>query len=261
MKGQALADFLVDHPVDKNVQVHEEEPWRLFVDGSSRMNSAGAGIVILSPKAVKTKMAVTFSHRYTNNRAEFEALVTGLRTLKDMGVTRVQAFRDSQWVVSQISGEYRGTSPLALAINTTLRELISSFEQCDVSYVPREENQQADYLAQQASSKDPDGFDENVIHISSFKLKPLEEVMKVEVNKASVLGCKADWRQEIKEYLQNPFGKKVPANIRLAATKYFLLVNKLYRKDPQGLLLRCVSSKKILTILAEVHHGICGSHQ
>ena len=87
-------------------------------------------------------MAVTFTGRCTNNRAEFEALVIRLKTLKDMGVKKVKAFEDSQWVMSHISGEYRGTSPLALTINTVLRGLISSFDQCDISYIPREGNQE-----------------------------------------------------------------------------------------------------------------------
>ena len=97
--------------------------------------------------------------------------------------------------------------------------------------------------------------------MSTFKLKPQDETTVADVHKVSILGCEIDWHQEIKDYLKDPFGKKVPAKVRLAATKYFLLGNKLYRKDPQGLLLGCVNAKKVLTILAEVHHGLYGSHQ
>uniref|UniRef100_A0A803N0Z3 Uncharacterized protein n=1 Tax=Chenopodium quinoa TaxID=63459 RepID=A0A803N0Z3_CHEQI len=64
-----------------------------------------------------------------------------------------------------------------------------------------EENKEAEILAQQASLLDCDGFNESVIHISIYKLKPLDEKVKVEVHKYSILAQDTDWRREIKEYL------------------------------------------------------------
>uniref|UniRef100_A0A803MIW3 Integrase catalytic domain-containing protein n=1 Tax=Chenopodium quinoa TaxID=63459 RepID=A0A803MIW3_CHEQI len=184
VKGQALVDFLADHPPMENVMVQEEKPWTMFFDGSSRRKSVGAGIVICSPSGVVTKMAIIFSTQCTNNIAEFEAFVIGLRTLKDMGVTRVKVL---------------------------------------VSYIPREENKEADFLAQQESLPNYEGFDESVIHINIYKLKPLDEKVKAEVHKYNILTQDTDCRKEIKEYLNDPSRGKVLAKVRLAAIKYFLM--------------------------------------
>uniref|UniRef100_A0A803LJM4 RNase H type-1 domain-containing protein n=1 Tax=Chenopodium quinoa TaxID=63459 RepID=A0A803LJM4_CHEQI len=120
--------------------VQEEKPWTMFFDGSSRRESAGAGIVIYSPSSVVNKMTITFSTQCTNNRAEFEALVIGLRTLKDMGVTKVKVLSDSQWGIAQVNKEYKGISPLAMTFSSIIQELINAFEFIQVSHVPREEN-------------------------------------------------------------------------------------------------------------------------
>ncbi|XP_021754613.1 uncharacterized protein LOC110719939 [Chenopodium quinoa] len=80
----------------------------MLFDGSSRKESAGAGIVIYSPSGVVTKMAITFSTQCTNNKAVFEALVISLRTLKDMGVTKVKVLGDLQWVIAQAFKNFIG---------------------------------------------------------------------------------------------------------------------------------------------------------
>uniref|UniRef100_A0A803MXA0 RNase H type-1 domain-containing protein n=1 Tax=Chenopodium quinoa TaxID=63459 RepID=A0A803MXA0_CHEQI len=100
----------------------------MFFDGSSRRESAAAGIVIYSPSGEVTKMAITFSTQCTNNRVEFEALVISLRTLKDMGVTKVKVLGDSQWVIVQVNKEYKGISPLAMTFSSIVQELINAFE-------------------------------------------------------------------------------------------------------------------------------------
>uniref|UniRef100_A0A803M292 Integrase catalytic domain-containing protein n=1 Tax=Chenopodium quinoa TaxID=63459 RepID=A0A803M292_CHEQI len=80
-----------------------------------------------------------------------------------------------------------------------------------------------------------------VMNSYSYK-RPLDEKVKTEVHKYSILAQDTDWRREIKEYLNDPSRGKVPAKVRLEATKYFLMGSKLYSKDPQGLLLRIPES-------------------
>uniref|UniRef100_A0A803N8Q1 RNase H type-1 domain-containing protein n=1 Tax=Chenopodium quinoa TaxID=63459 RepID=A0A803N8Q1_CHEQI len=94
VKGQALVDFLADHLPMENVMVQEEKPWTMFFDRSSRRESTGTRTVIYSLSGVVTKMTIAFSTQCTNNKAELEALVIGLRNLKDMGVTRVKVLGD-----------------------------------------------------------------------------------------------------------------------------------------------------------------------
>ncbi|PON44644.1 Ribonuclease H, partial [Parasponia andersonii] len=87
IKGQALADFIVEftYDVDLPTRVLEKPAsdtsklWRLYVDGSSNENRAGAGIVLISPKGHNIHYALRFKFPALNNEAEYEALIAGLK--------------------------------------------------------------------------------------------------------------------------------------------------------------------------------------
>ena len=90
VKGQALTNFLANHPsleiklekyVESGIYEVERWPWILKFDGSSTKNFVGAGIVIISPKGIKTTLSFNLAFKCTNNQAEYEALVIGLEIL------------------------------------------------------------------------------------------------------------------------------------------------------------------------------------
>ena len=108
IKGQELAYFLVDHPsleigTEKSVELGiygaEKEPWIRKFDDSSTENSAGAGIVIISPTGVKTILSFNLAFECTNNQAEYEALMIGLEILLDLRVKHVRVIGYSQLVL------------------------------------------------------------------------------------------------------------------------------------------------------------------
>ena len=118
-RGQALANFLVDHPSleiqpEKDVELRiyqvETRPWILKFDGSSTEKSVGVGIVIISPKGIKTTLSLNLAFKCTNNQAEYEALVIGLEILMELGAQDVHIIRDSQLVLRQLIGEYKCNS-------------------------------------------------------------------------------------------------------------------------------------------------------
>ena len=93
-QGIRIGRYLDDHPsleigtkqsVELGIYGKEKEPWILKFDGSSTENSVGAGIVIISPREVKTTLFFNLDFECTNNQAEYEALVTGLEILPDLG--------------------------------------------------------------------------------------------------------------------------------------------------------------------------------
>ena len=63
----------------------KRRPWVLKFDGFSTENSIGANIVIISPKGIKTTLSLKLAFKYTNNQAEYEALVIGLEILLELG--------------------------------------------------------------------------------------------------------------------------------------------------------------------------------
>ncbi|GKB15555.1 reverse transcriptase domain-containing protein [Tanacetum coccineum] len=85
VKGQILADFLVEKP--------EEASWTLFTDGSSCIDGSGAGLILTSPDGAEFTYALRFQFTASNNEAEYEALLAGLRIAAQMGVRNVQVSR------------------------------------------------------------------------------------------------------------------------------------------------------------------------
>nr|GEZ98854.1 reverse transcriptase domain-containing protein [Tanacetum cinerariifolium] len=83
VKGQILGDFLIEMPDDVSQAAPatetQEEPWMLFTDGSSCVDGSGAGLILTSREGVKFTYALRFQFTASNNKAEYEALVAGLR--------------------------------------------------------------------------------------------------------------------------------------------------------------------------------------
>ena len=73
--------------------------WALYVDGSSNMSGAGAGLILISLEGIVAEYALRFEFPTTNNGAEYEALIAGLRIVKELGVDWLQVHSDSQSIV------------------------------------------------------------------------------------------------------------------------------------------------------------------
>nr|GEV66470.1 reverse transcriptase domain-containing protein [Tanacetum cinerariifolium] len=93
VKGQILADFLIEIPGDVSqaapAVVTQEESWTLFTDGSSCVDGSGAGLILTNPEGIEFTYALRFQFTASNNEAEYEALVAGLRIAAQMGVENV----------------------------------------------------------------------------------------------------------------------------------------------------------------------------
>nr|GEX86306.1 reverse transcriptase domain-containing protein [Tanacetum cinerariifolium] len=79
-----------------------EEPWTLFTDGSSCVDGSGAGFILTNPEGVEFTYALRFQFAASNNEAEYEALVVGLRIATQMGVKHVRVNVDSKLVANQV---------------------------------------------------------------------------------------------------------------------------------------------------------------
>nr|GEW34634.1 reverse transcriptase domain-containing protein [Tanacetum cinerariifolium] len=87
-------DFLIEMPGDVSqagpAAETQEEPWTLFTDGSSCVDGSDAWLILTSPEGVEFTYALRFQFTASNNEAEYEALVAGLRIAAQMGVQNVQ---------------------------------------------------------------------------------------------------------------------------------------------------------------------------
>ncbi|GJU87906.1 putative nucleotidyltransferase, ribonuclease H [Tanacetum coccineum] len=114
IKGQILADFLAETPLTENREAKNEEvkrkeleqenAWKLFTDGASSSDGLGASMMVVSPEGKEYTYALWFEFETTNNEAEYEALLAGLRITKEMEIRELIIFVDSQLVANQVKG-------------------------------------------------------------------------------------------------------------------------------------------------------------
>jgi ribonuclease HI len=73
----------------------------LSVDGASNIRGSGARVVLEGPDGVLIEQSLRFAFKASNNQAEYEALIVGMRLAKEMEVADLRAKSDSQLVTSQ----------------------------------------------------------------------------------------------------------------------------------------------------------------
>ena len=123
------------------------------IDGGSRGNPgpAAAGVVIRArDDGTVLHMAGIYIGRATNNVAEYNGLLEGFRRAEALGAREVEVLSDSELLVKQMNGEYRvrntGLKPLFDEANV----LWNRFAKVAIRHIPREQNQEADELANKA---------------------------------------------------------------------------------------------------------------
>ena len=150
IQGQVLADFIAEFTVPEDLPETSESPeyiWKLYTDGASNDRCSGAGVVLETPEGRSICYALKFDFRATNNEAEYEALLTGLRLARDLRIVAVEIYCDSQLVVCQVRGEYQARDRRLAAYLARVQEILNQFDYYAIYYVPRELNQKADSLA------------------------------------------------------------------------------------------------------------------
>ena len=88
----------------------EEKPdntyWTIHFDGSRQLEGLGAGVILASPRGDKFCYVLRFIFPCTYYAAEYEALLHGLQMAKEMSLSRVRCFGDSDLVSQQVSGKW-----------------------------------------------------------------------------------------------------------------------------------------------------------
>ncbi len=125
---------------------------RLHVDGASRGNpgEAGFGVHVTAEDGRLVASLYGYLGKATNNVAEYQALLHGLRFAISRGASRVEVFSDSELLVRQIEGRYRVKHPGLQPLHREAVGLLARFERSRVAHVPRERNAEADALANRA---------------------------------------------------------------------------------------------------------------
>ncbi|GAU10607.1 hypothetical protein TSUD_419680 [Trifolium subterraneum] len=150
LKAQVLADFVAKMTTSTT---SEKNKWTIVVDGSSNSQGSGAGIILENEDGVLIEVSLGLSFPTTNNQAEYEAFLAGLRLAEDMGAEEIRIFTDLQLVASQVSGEYQTKEERLLEYLNLIRAKLAKFKETEVKHVPREHNARADVLSKLASTR------------------------------------------------------------------------------------------------------------
>lgn len=128
----------------------------LFCDGGARGNPGPAALGVVIKMPTGEKQYAQFLGEKTNNEAEYEAAIFGLKKIKqivgkkNLKETFVVVHADSQLVVRQMQGRYKIENSRLQPLFLTLWNLSLDFGKVEWQSIPREENQEADTLVNQA---------------------------------------------------------------------------------------------------------------
>lgn len=124
----------------------------VHVDGGSRGNPgpAAAGAVLFTPGGEVVDRASAFLGYATNNVAEYEGLLLGLRRARELGADEVEVINDSELVAKQVNGHYKVKHPDMKPLHAQALSSLGQFASWKVRSVPRAQNKVADALVNEA---------------------------------------------------------------------------------------------------------------
>nr|KYP31685.1 Pro-Pol polyprotein [Cajanus cajan] len=229
LKAQCLADFVAELTP---ATTEESQAWTLDVDGSSNSKGGGAGIILEGPNQVTLEKSLKFGFKVTNNQAEYEALLAGLR------------------------GTYQAKDTLLQRYFHTASQQISSFDEFSIKHVPREQNARADLLSKLANTKRP-GQHRTIIQ-ETLHSPSLDEKI-VNVNDNEELG----WMADIWNYLKEgtlPKDKDEARKVRMRLAKFIIIDDELFKRGISTPLLKCLTTSQAAYVVKEIHQEVCGMH-
>jgi ribonuclease HI len=255
----------------------------MYFDGSLIKTGAGAGLLFISPLGKHLRYVLRLHFPASNNVAEYEALVNGLRIAIELGVRRLDARGDSQLVINQVMKNSHCRDPKMEAYCDKVRRLEDKFYGLEFNHVARRYNETADELAKIASGRTtvpPDVFSRD-LHQPSVKTEDASEPEEASAQPEAPSAAEGEalhfeeeqngvtpnqnWQTPYLQYLHRgelPLDRAEARRLARHAKSFILLGNEkeLYHRSPSCILQRCISIADGQDLLQEMHSGACGHH-
>jgi hypothetical protein len=206
------------------------------------------------------------SDRCTDNVAEYEAVILGLRKLRALGVTTCIIKTDSKVVAGQVEKEYSAEDLALMQYLTAVRSLERQFKGFTLQHVDRARNEEADALAKAAARGEALPSDMFYLVIGTPAVRSpegLQVTNDTEGHRIINLIMTEDWRAPITLFLQgyyHPSDVNEAKRLKHRSRDFVLVEGQLYKKGVSQPMLKCVTETEGSQILREVHSGTCGSH-
>jgi ribonuclease HI len=120
--------------------------WTMFFDGASTKDSTGAGVVLVSPSKEAIHFSFKLDFKTTNNIAEYEDLLLGLNSTKEMGIKGLKVFGDADLIIQQVNSTFQAKHVRLKSYRDEVWKIVESFSIFDISYIPRVMNHLVDSL-------------------------------------------------------------------------------------------------------------------
>jgi len=109
----------------------------MFFDGACSRETAGVGVVLISPRQESTHLSFKLDFHVNNNIAEYEALIFGFNAAKDRGIRNIKVFGDADLIIQQVNKTFQAKHPRLKAYRYEVWRLKDSFDNFYISYIPR----------------------------------------------------------------------------------------------------------------------------
>nr|GEX81887.1 reverse transcriptase domain-containing protein [Tanacetum cinerariifolium] len=196
-------------------------------DGSSCLEGSGAGLILTSPEGEEFTYALRFEFDASNNEAEYEALMAGLRIAEQMSVKNLIVKVDSRLVANQINELYEAKEQSVAQYLEKAKTLINNFKIFSIGQVSRNENKKAGALIKIAST--------SFAHLTKQVL--VETLKRKSIEERKILAVVEEkghcWMTPLIEYLATSF------------------------LEPW---LRCFGPAQAKYVVKEIHEGSCCMH-
>lgn len=201
------------------------------------------------------KYGVQLKFSATNNEAEYEGILTGLRLRRELGARNLLVQNDSKLIIGQIKGEYKAKEERMQKYLKLTRRLTQEFEKVEFVQILRSQNMAADEVSKIASSEETKSRTNLMMEIQ--RNPSIEKISTFAIEGTN------SWMTLIMSFLQDghlPQNTDEARKIKKRSARFTILNDTLYKKGFSMPYLRCIDEGEAEYVLREVHEGICGDH-
>ncbi|XP_070057916.1 uncharacterized protein [Nicotiana tomentosiformis] len=226
----------------------------MFFNGEANIKGVRIGTVLILEYGQHYPASAKIRFPCSNNMAEYEACILGIRMAVDINVKELLVIGDSDLLIHQDQGEWSTKNVKILPYLHCVKELCKKFTKIEFKHVPRIQNEFTDALATLSSTNQ---------HLDKNYINPIElEIMDQHAYYFHV-DEEPDgkpWYQDIRKFLTTRGYSENATNgqkraLRRLENHFFLNGEILYRRTPDLGSLRCVDAAEATRLLEEIHAG------
>lgn len=212
-------------------------------------------------------MAYKLDFECTNNMAEYEALILGVKVVVALKIKDIEIYGHSQLVVNQVKELFDTKDEKLNPYMIVVVELLDQFDMYTIHNIPRTNNRYADAIAIATSLAPIEvEYEETILTIRQLSYSSyVDHIHTILNNLITDDNTFQDWYFDTYDYLKSKkildiYTKNDIIRLRRTIMWYVILGDVLYRRSFDDSLLRCFTHDEIATSLEQAHEGLCGDH-